>query len=126
VAPAKAEDSPVVEQPEPLRAPPPKLAQPAPEPPSPTPHYSPPDALLGEMGLVVAGEDSPPDVLRPGVSVPHVPEAPNEKVARKDETEVPKDKTQEGEKERGEDTEVDPVALAREFSQLFDEPERNS
>jgi hypothetical protein len=99
----------------------PRLAHPQPEGPKETPHYTPPEALLGEMGRVVADESTPADILPPGVT-PVGTTGPPDGAAEKDEA----PKAQEGSKERGDETEVDPVALAREFSQLFDEPERNS
>jgi hypothetical protein len=105
--------------------PPQRLAHPEIEPPKATPHYSPPDALLGEMGRVVAGESSPADILPPGVSPVETRGLPSDQT-EKEAAERAGAKTPESSKERGEDTEVDPVALAREFSQLFDEPERNS
>ena len=106
-------------------APPQRLAHPEIEPPKATPHYSPPDALLGEMGRVVAGESSQADILPPGVSPVETKGLPSDQT-EKEAAERAGAKTPESSKERGEDTEVDPVALAREFSQLFDEPERNS
>jgi hypothetical protein len=125
VEPAKAEAIPPAPVPEVRPAPPQRLAHPEVEPPKATPRYSPPEALLGEMGRVVAGETSQADILPPGVSPVEMTVAPadatGEEAAEAAETKEP-----ERSKERGEDTEVDPVALAREFSQLFDEPERNS
>jgi hypothetical protein len=122
--PARAEETPAVSGPDVGPLPPQRLAHPQIEPPKATPHYSPPDALLGEMGRVVAGETAPTDILPPGVSPAKTPEAPAD--AAEKEAERAGAKAPEASKERAEDTEVDPVALAREFSQLFDEPERNS
>lgn len=106
-------------------APMPQLAHPHLETPKATPHYSPPDILLGEMGRVVAEESTPADILPPGVSPAETPGTPSD-AAAKDKAEPGGTKAPEASKERGDETEVDPVALAREFSQLFDEPERNS
>jgi hypothetical protein len=122
--PARADEAPAVSGPDVGPLPPQRLAHPQIEPPKATPHYSPPDALLGEMGRVVAGESSPADILPPGVSPAKTPEAPADAAEKEDEPAGAK--AREASKERAEDTEVDPVALAREFSQLFDEPERNS
>jgi hypothetical protein len=106
-------------------APMPELAHPHLETPKATPHYSPPDILLGEMGRVVAEESTPADILPPGVSPAETLKTPSDTVT-KDTAEPGGTKAPEASKERGDETEVDPVALAREFSQLFDEPERNS
>jgi hypothetical protein len=106
-------------------APLPQLAHPHVEPPKTTPHYTPPDILLGEMGRVVAEESTPADILPPGVSPAETLVTPSD-AAAKDTAKPGGTKAPEGSKERGDETEVDPVALAREFSQLFDEPERNS
>lgn len=126
VEPAKAEAIPSAPVPGLEPAPPQRLAHPEVEPPKETPHYSPSEALLGEMGRVVAGETtSPADILPQGTSLPGAPETPSDAV-RKPGVKPPGDETPETSKERAEDAEVDPVALAREFSQLFDEPERNS
>jgi hypothetical protein len=125
VEPAKAEAIPPAPVPEVRPAPPQRLAHPEVEPPKATPHYSPPEALLGEMGRVVAGETAPGDILPPGVSLSEAPVAPTDSTG-KDAAELPGAEKPEASKERSEDTEVDPVALAREFAQLFDEPERNS
>ena len=106
-------------------APMPQLAHPEIEPPKATPHYSPPDILLGEMGRVVAEETTPADILPPGVSPAETLKTPSD-TATKDTAKPGGTQAPEASKERGDETEVDPVALAREFSQLFDEPERNS
>jgi hypothetical protein len=74
---------------------------------------------------VVAGESSLADILPPGVSPVEMTEDPSDATGE-EAAEAAETKEPERSKERGEDTEVDPVALAREFSQLFDEPERNS
>jgi hypothetical protein len=123
--PAKAEATPHAPTPEIIPVTPPRLAHPEVEPPKETPHYSPSEALLGEMGRVVAGETSPGDILPPGVSPSEALVAPTDSTGE-DTAEPSEAKKPEASKERSEDTEVDPVALAREFSQLFDEPERNS
>ena len=125
VEPVRAEDTPSAQAPEVHPMPPQRLAHPEIEPPKATPHYSPPDALLGEMGRVVAGETPPADILPPGVFPVEAPGAPTD-ATKEEAADAVKAKESEASKERGEDTEVDPVALAREFSQLFDEPERNS
>jgi hypothetical protein len=103
----------------------PRLAHPQAEDAKPTPHYTPPDILLGEMGRVVAEESTPADILPPGVSPAETLKTPSD-TGTKDTAEPGGTKAPEASKERGDETEVDPVALAREFSQLFDEPERNS
>jgi hypothetical protein len=83
----------------------------APEPPPAhePPRYTPPADLLGQIGL---GPLSEPSSERGSADRAADPEGPP--------TILP-----EGLKEEpgGDDTEVDPVALAREFAQLFDEPD---
>jgi hypothetical protein len=127
VGPARADEMRPEAAPEPAPEIPavPRLAHPEVERPKPIPHYSPPEALLGEMGRVVAGETSPADILPPGVSPVETTGGPSDPTGE-EAAEAAETKEPERSKERGEDTEVDPVALAREFAQLFDEPERNS
>jgi hypothetical protein len=68
------------------------------------PKYAPPSDLLGEAALAGGAPSATPIEEQPAA---HEPVPPN----RSDD-------------ERGsEDAEVDPVALAREFAQLFDEPD---